>query len=515
MYPLCIKKAIKLERSIPYMTTLTLFGTEFEISDERKIYNDYRAIFFVEAESAEKTLHDYFKKHELANKADFDELVENGNRLIDKALATVVSHLTEKEIYEYSVDSIKRIAVEPLNKFNTAAENVYNQLNAINAKLKQAEAARQKEIDSASSSWSGGGFGIEGALKGAAEAAILNAATGAVTKALTSGDNKKAKSAHEVETYNALNGTATVNAICNALYDDIFCLVKTYVKILADEKSEKIHLITDDEILKANDIFNNIKSGIYNSKPEIEKQMWIKILSIYPYNVDYYIYLFKTHNEAFNEIKSIIEWYNMPIHKIADAFLIDKYNFESMTELEEVQEKRALLVDDLSKYGISESSLTDKADKAINNILIQRRTYNETIYDTEEDCEYAKKLDNEMSEKTNAVDKTDLTALTDLYLSIINSENADKFSEICTKNAVTLQDSIIEAIKSCNSIEVLNSCKDKFEASKNADISEPVIKQINSKIKSLNVLENINESKDKVVGAAKGLFGKAKGLFKK
>lgn len=50
---------------------------------------------------------------------------------------------------------------------------VYNQLDNIDMALRREEAARQQEIDSASSSWPGGGFGLAGALKGKATAAVL------------------------------------------------------------------------------------------------------------------------------------------------------------------------------------------------------------------------------------------------------------------------------------------------------------------------------------------------------
>lgn len=497
------------------MAHLVLFGSEYEVQEDSVLYNDYRAIFYKEAYAAQKSLSDAFKAEELASRDDFDKIVETGRGLLNNALAKVVAELTEREIYEYSVDSLKRTAVEPLTKFEDAATNVYDQLKAIDIELQQAEAARQAEIDSASSSWSGGGFGLEGALAGAAQAALLNAASGAVTSLVTSGEGKRARNAHETKIFNLLNGSETVKNVCSALYDDVFFLVKTFVKILKEDKGENIRVVTDEDILKSNDIFNNIKSGVYKAKPEVEKQMWVKTLSTFPYNIDYFILLLNTYEECFDEIKTLIEWYNLPMDRIADTLLADKYSFDGITELEEAQNQKAQLLKELDKYGVTESSLTDVADSKIEEILVQRRTYDGVTYETEEDCGYATELDTKQQEAVSAVDKADLAALIDLYTGFINSEDVEKYAEVCTKNAIALQAPITEAIKAATSAEELAAHKEKLTSANNTQISEALVKQIDNKIKSLNMGAKINETKDKALDAAKGLFGKAKGMFKK
>ncbi len=497
------------------MEKLILFGMEYEVSDARVVYNNYRASFYNEAKKAKEKLYEYFKSAEPSGRADFDKVVDSGRSMINNALVITVKLLTEKELYEYSVDSIKRICVEPLTKFEDAAAAVYNQLDNIDMALRREEAARQQEIDSASSSWSGGGFGLAGALKGAATAAALNAASGAVTKALTSGDAKRAKSAHEMKIYNLLNGSETVRELCTALYDDIFCLIKTYVKILTEDKNENIGVVTDEEIIKSNDIFTNIKSGIYEDKPEVERQMWIKLFMLYPYDINYYVHLLKVHKEVFDEAKKLVEWYNMPMVELADTLLFEKYSFADITELEAAQNQKELIVAELEKFGVTESNLTYIADGKIEEILVQRRIYDEILYETEEDCEYAKVLDMKLQETIDATDRNSLEDLAALYLDIINGEDVDKYILICHKKAFTLHEPLLSAIKSCTSAEELSLYKEKFEAAKNTEISVPLIRQIDSKIKSINMIGNLNESKDKMVGAAKGLLGKAKGIFKK
>lgn len=497
------------------MSNLVLFGIGYEVADESVTYNDYRKEFFIEATKAEKHLREQFKATELSDRSDFDKLVADGRAQIDSAVASVVAMLTEKEIYEYSVDSIKRSVVVPLEKFGNAADEVYAVLDAIDSELRIAEAQRQREIDSASSSWSGGGFGIEGALAGAAQAAMLNVASGAVTMALTSGDAKRARSAHEMRIYKLLNGRATVDSMCTALYEDIFQLVKTFVKILVQDKGENIKVVSDEEILKSKDIFNNIKTGVYNSKPDVEKQMWIKTLTLYPYDTEYFIHLLNTHDEAFDEIKELISWYNLPMDDIADTLLAGKYDFSNITELEEARRQKELLIADLSKFGIKESRLTDDADAKIEEILVQRRTYEDITYDTEEDCGYARELDGRLGAEVEAAAGKNLPELVELYTGMTDCEDAEKYAVICTKNALLLHTLLINAVKGCASAEELTSYKERIEGSKAKEISTPVIKQIDSKIKSINLSGNLNDAKEKLVGSAKDIFGKAKGLFKK
>lgn len=496
------------------MKNLTLFGIDYEVSDERVIYNEYRAIFFQEACKAEKEMHDYCKSNTIVDKIGFMQLAEFGKQLINNGLAVVVRNLSEKEIYDYSVDSIRRMAVEPLVKFDEAVASVVAQIDAIDDELRRAEEARQRQINSASSSWRGGGHGLEGAIKGAADAAILNAASGALTKAMTAGDSKKAKSKHQTQLSNLLNGADTTRKLCRAIYDDVFYLVKTYVKILIDDKGEKIQEVSEAEIVKSNDIFNNLKSGVY-TKPEIEQQMWVKVLTLFPYDIDYFIYLIKTHEDRLDEIKVLVEWYNLPMSRIADTLLTDKYSFDNITELEEVNEKKEQLLLDLGTFGIAESDLVSSADAKIDEILVQRRTYEEVVYDTEEACEKAKNLDAEYSESISAVDTSDFTALTDLYLTITEGENSDDFADICNKNAEKLHEPLVALIKASKSEEELVALKEKLSSEKNAELNAPLIKQIDSKVKSLNTMGKVTDAKDKAVDTAKGLFGKAKGIFKK
>ncbi len=358
------------------MEKLVLFGTEYEVPEEKVAYNEYRAIFSKEAQTAKLNLQDYFIANDLLDRADFDKVVEMGRTWINDALVMFVRTLTEKEIYEYSVDSIKRMCVVPITSFEETVENIYDQLDEIDLEWRGEQVARQQEIDSASSSWSGGGFGLMGALKGAVTAAALNVATGAVTKAVTSGSAKRAESAHDARIYDLLNDTDTVIEMSLALYDDIFSLVKTYIKILQEDKGEKIGAASEEEILKSNDIFTNIKSGMFATKPEVEKQMWIKIFTLYPYEISYYNYLLKNHNEVFDEAVKLMQWYKVPIEMVADTLLGDKYNFEAITELEEAQKQKELLTADLSRFGITESNLMYLADEKIEKL---RNSQNRTM----------------------------------------------------------------------------------------------------------------------------------------
>lgn len=493
---------------------LVLFGTEYQVSEENVIYNEYREVFYTIADKSEQDFLKFYKEKAPEDRAAFDEAVEYGKKLINDGVNYLVGKLTEKNIYDYSADSIKRVAVIPITKFEESSNAVYNGLDAIENELRAAEAARQREIDSASSSWSGGGFGIEGALKGAAQAAVLNAASGLVTKAVTAGDSKRAKNAYEMKIYNLLTSTDTIKDLANSIYSDVFDLLKTYLKILVEDASEQVKDISDTAVVKSNDIFTNMTAGIYKD-PEVEKSMWIRMLGFYPYDLRYFVELLKKHDEAFDEIIALMNWYHMPINKAADVLLCDKYNFSEINELQEAESQKQLLLTDLQKYGIESSGIVDEADKKIDEILVIRRTYDDVVYDTEEECANAKALDEKLAADITAVDKNSLEALMTMYLDITTGSNAQTFGVVCNKNALTMHNSILEAIKRSNSIEELNAYKEQLNTEANAELNAPIIKMIDSRIKVLGVSENLNAAKDKAAGAIKGIFGKAKGFMKK
>lgn len=107
-------------------------------------------------------------------------LISAGQAIIDNCLDVGVSILVQENINNYSVDKIKDEYSDEDNNFNVehlpTMQKILNQVGDINEE--EFALANRKYIDRNSRNrWVGGGLGIEGAIKGAIDAGILNMAS--------------------------------------------------------------------------------------------------------------------------------------------------------------------------------------------------------------------------------------------------------------------------------------------------------------------------------------------------
>ena len=494
----------------------TLFGKNYEVSEERLHYNFYRNQFTKIAEaSAEKFVSHYMENAD--NLSQVVNIAENyGNQLFSDALKATVKLLISKGIYEIDSDTLIANAVEKPVYFKQVLDSVKSQVHNFEEAYRKSEAARQAQINSASSSWSGGGHGIEGALKGAAEAAVLNMASGAITKAVTSGAAKQNLSAKDQKIYELLNNQNTAVKLAEGLYKDIFCMVKTFVSILAENQVEPVENIPEEEISKSVAIYHNLKENLYEDA-ELTVQMWMKLLTYYPYDVRYFTLLLEQENDNLNEILTLADVYHIPMNQAASALLESRYQFKGITDLQEAQAQKEKLLDDMQKYHIEKTPLLTVADERIHAIMNDNCTYKGISYNTEEERNQAEALDNALAEQISGVERNNLLAMTELYISILsNSENVN-YSQIKQERASELNSLMIENIQNYpeNTKEILTACKEQLESNTNTELNQPILKALNAKIGKLNFSEKKDQLANNISGGLSNISNGLGGLFKK
>lgn len=129
------------------------------------------------------------------------------NQLICEAIVPIiVNFLVENEIYDCSEELFIHRYQE--RYFNFAKQPQFQNFlsHYVNLANEYMEKRTQKEYNRANrSQWMGGGFGITGAIKGAAQAAVLNAATG-VVRGIGDGISDFACDAFDQPAYKFLHG---------------------------------------------------------------------------------------------------------------------------------------------------------------------------------------------------------------------------------------------------------------------------------------------------------------------
>lgn len=242
---------------------------------------------------------------------DVDEFESVFPLMINKLLYEVivpeiVDFLVENEIYDCSEELFVRKYQE--NYFDFAKQPQFQNFISHYTDLtsEYMEKRTQKAYDRANRSrWMGGGFGIKGAIKGAAQAAVLNVATGAV-RGIGDGISDFASTAAYKSKKNSLLSDDVFHEFDIALNNCIHgCIFACQIEYSA-HKGILCSWSQRDSIEKASAIFNNVQARVTDI-PRMLKLMSAAI-EISPYNEEYYSFLYKLDGINRTEVLSLAEY---------------------------------------------------------------------------------------------------------------------------------------------------------------------------------------------------------------
>ncbi len=230
--------------------------------------------------------------------------IEVSNKLID----TVHQNLMHEKIYTISREQIATLYNNAAQSFAKEYDSFYEKYLEIIGDIEQLKQAR--ELKRAHRSyWQGGGFGLRGALVGAAKAGVLNAGTGLVRgigDTLTdAGDRNKAYK----KKLALLQSKDWSRNFEMALLEDMYQIYDVYATLLADHG--KLLIPNLDESL-SNTYFKNGKSC---TQPEEQIALFVKALQCYPYAGGVYVALGKTIGYTNIEVLSMYDYF-LAFHQV-------------------------------------------------------------------------------------------------------------------------------------------------------------------------------------------------------
>ena len=287
---------------------LTLFGEEYQITEGMSNYSILKKEF-------EKLSSDYgtkYLKEVTNNEAGVREIVERGHKIaqkyFDNAEEVILNKLAENDVYTVTKNEVKNVAI------SSGVQNVFEETfseieEAYFSIVNEAQMARERrEIRKESRDrFVGGGFGLRGAMKGIAQASMLNAATGlghsfinAIGNAQTERQMKAQLDDMYVSVYISLS-TAFGSAIKNYFVAAMILLDKHEAMSFALPSKE------DEEQAKA--IVENIEAGRI---PESKIQSVAgKALMLNPFINSTYFTVIEKCGDANQEIEKFADAHGM------------------------------------------------------------------------------------------------------------------------------------------------------------------------------------------------------------
>ena len=292
-----------------------------------------------------------------------------GALIIRKANEPLFQELPQLGIYDLSEDRYDDdclIIDESIKAFDVVAD-AYNSIIEQQAAEEEYRAERKANRGRVV----GGGFGVDGALKGMATAGAMNAVAGAghsVVNAIGNiGSAIEAASAKK-ELYN--NGSVK-KVLRDGIRSDILSCYNAHINMINDRKRD--YYSTSFNSDKAGALFQNAKKV-----PEKREELLLESFKNCPWDEELLTYLFLTYKEERKNVWSISERFHVDLNDTAEAAFSQMYTAEARNSEAKAQTVKKDILEQMDMLGITQSATINVIEKdGITRILHGYESANE------------------------------------------------------------------------------------------------------------------------------------------
>jgi hypothetical protein len=174
------------------------------------------------------------------------------------------------------------------------------------------------------SRWTGGGFGLTGALSGAAKAGALNIASGLLHSAFNATANAMGKSELDSFRDSYVRSASYMNAVETMFFELVCDLHLTEIALVAQSSDVHIEVFENREKReKSIKVTNNI--GKLALAPEDLRKALIKAIDFYPYNPNIFSLWLENFGDANNQLQklcedlALINLWELKAHSLSEA----------------------------------------------------------------------------------------------------------------------------------------------------------------------------------------------------
>ena len=267
--------------------------------------------------------------------------------------------------------------------FDSHFKNISNKLAEIYEAEEDRDRARAARTHAASNAWSGGGFGVSGALKGAATAGALNMAGGAISGTFNALGKVWSSANNSMKKDDILKSDETKNAIVNGIYLCINCAYYELIPCLRDKARVKIDFIDDQRKKQVERLMSNLRSGRI---PEAEQQsILFQALSLNPYNKEIYLSLLDNYGDKDGSIEAMAVVFDVNDITEKKKVLLDEFYKDQSKETEDdCLNLRTIMSDKAEQLGIKGFEKYEPLEKEIRKWF--DRYYSTLPRETEQQC---------------------------------------------------------------------------------------------------------------------------------
>lgn len=463
------------------MKKLSLLGQPLQISEEREAYNRYRLLFLAEADRAQARFSQVYENYH-----SIDDVVQRASRqameCIDPVIQKCVQILLEHNVLSVDEASFKERYSGYCTVWEEAFLTVYDRYAEIVMDQQQLDEYRVARRQSRAR-WQGGGFGVSGALKGAATAGALNIISGAghmvfngIGKIISSisASIQKDKIFNDPKTYETLS-----QGVWNAAFILHFALIDSLNATGVDTQSFA-GVVSDDDAATAAAMLNNAK--ITTSEDQRRTAITQSFL-LNPYQEEWYRYVLDAYGDPDGSLSRLEKHFGLTViqqekerqlEEFAQSLPLDTEE-EALLAVERIQQKKKAL-----NYR-GETEGTKMALDAVERFDECYRTVDDVLLETREAADLARE---ELSAIIKLENKVDYQSLR----SIANVEKAVSVytSQVAQKHQQALHEAWSALDHKQRSVDTLleNGKPILCRTAKKAEELRPIVQQLHQKLLS-------------------------------
>ncbi|MDR2730550.1 MAG: zinc ribbon domain-containing protein [Treponema sp.] len=318
------------------MKTFTLFGKKVDIPDELSNFNIFRDKYVELAQNASKEFGDKYKRFSSI------EDVFNGydavcGELLEPIFDAAVSDLLANKVYDIDKRRIfdalcQQYGEKGMLKTDIAMEGIKDKFEDIiedqQAKENYRRARRQGR---GRVGWIG--FGVEGAVKGAVQAGVINAGTGIAHGAVNMVGNAFSAIGAGIKKIALFNNSSTFDSLDKAFYRDCINILFVLVGIL-EKNGMRIKSQTTDEVNRAKVLFDNISNPGF-PRGEVLNAL-IQSILLDPYEDTGYLMLIDRFGDKNNEVERLAAYFHVDVAAYKENIIQEYFKKLPLATLEDV-----------------------------------------------------------------------------------------------------------------------------------------------------------------------------------
>lgn len=318
----------------------------------------------------------------------------------------------------------------------------------IGIEKKKDEVKKYRELRKASRGrWVGGGFGVGGALAGAAMAGTANMIGGLGHSAVNMFGNMGTDAAAQREGQKLYKSIETKQRLRYALKKDLYAVFQGYLLLLEDKLGTHFRLRCVEDQKRVDTVIDNISQRELGRDEVLD--IIVDLFSRDPYNDNLYCYVLQRFGDRDLELQKLAD--NFSVRKELDGYkrdiLLKIANDMPGDTIEECEKMIESLVHAIQRNGIAEDigeEFLSSFQKRIDRLDQEARTFQNTIYETAEEAVAAREVyeaeqavlekeRNDLAEWRNETDFTNKESLQQLRDRIIESHYKVDEAQACVR----------------------------------------------------------------------------------